>query len=137
MKKSSRMTKAAALGMSAAMLATAMPTGMAQAALVSTGSVVQKTEAAAARQKVTAALARQDVRQALKAWGIAPEEAAARVQTMSDAEVQRLAARVDNLPAGGDAVGAIIGAAVLIFIILLITDIVGVTDVFPFVHKAQ
>jgi hypothetical protein len=131
MKKSSRMTKAAALGMSAAMLATAMPTGMAQAALVSTGSVVQKTEAAAARQKVTA------VRQALKAWGIAPEEAAARVQTMSDAEVQRLAARVDNLPAGGDAVGAIIGAAVLIFIILLITDIVGVTDVFPFVHKAQ
>ena len=122
MKKSSRMTKAAALGMSAAMLATTMPTGMAQAALVSTGSVVQKTEAAAARQKVTAALARQDVRQALKAWGIAPEEAAA---------------RVDNLPAGGDAVGAIIGAAVLIFIILLITDIVGVTDVFPFVHKAQ
>jgi len=45
-----------------------------------------------------------------------------------------LAATVDRLPAGGSAVGALIGAGVLIFIVLLITDILGFTHVFPFVY---
>ena len=47
---------------------------------------------------------------------------------LSDDEVAQLAARMDSLPAGGE----IIGALVLIFIILLITDILGFTKVFPF-----
>jgi len=41
---------------------------------------------------------------------------------------------VEHLPAGGNAIGVIVGAAVLVFIVLLITDILGYTDVFPFVN---
>ena len=39
------------------------------------------------------------------------------------------------MPAGQGAIGVIIGAALIIFLVLLITDIVGITDVFPFVKK--
>jgi UPF0716 family protein affecting phage T7 exclusion len=39
------------------------------------------------------------------------------------------------MPAGGDALGVVVGAAVLIFLILLVTDILGLTDIFPFVKK--
>ena len=44
----------------------------------------------------------------------------------------QLASRLDQLPAGGDGVGAVVGALLLVFIILLITDILGFTHVFPF-----
>jgi len=42
---------------------------------------------------------------------------------------------MDQLPAGGDAIGTILGAALVIFIVLVITDILGFTDIFPFVKK--
>jgi hypothetical protein len=51
---------------------------------------------------------------------------------MTDEEAARLAARVDSLPAGGDGIGALVGAALLVFLVLLLTDILGFTHVFPF-----
>jgi hypothetical protein len=68
-------------------------------------------------------------------WGISPEEAKKRIDSLTDEEIENIASRIDRLPAGGDGLGAIVGAALLIFIILLITDILGFTDVFPFVKK--
>jgi len=56
----------------------------------------------------------------------------ARVAALSDDEAARLASRIDQLPAGGDGVGAVVGALLLVFIILLFTDILGFTHVFPF-----
>jgi hypothetical protein len=44
---------------------------------------------------------------------------------------------MDQLPAGGDGIGTIVGAAVLVFLILLITDILGFTHVFPFVKSQR
>jgi hypothetical protein len=65
--------------------------------------------------------------------GIDPIEAKARLDSLSDAEVIRLAEQIENLPAGGDALGILVGAALIVFIVLLITDILGYTNVFPFV----
>lgn len=113
------------------MLTAALP---AQAALVSTESVIQQQEQSD-RAKVDTFLAREDMRQRLQELGVNPDEARARVQSLSDEEVSRVARQIDSMPAGGDAVGVVIGAAVLIFVILLITDIAGLTDVFPFVHS--
>jgi hypothetical protein len=45
----------------------------------------------------------------------------------------QIADKMDQLPAGGSTFGVIIGAAVIIFIVLLITDILGYTDIFTFV----
>jgi hypothetical protein len=75
---------------------------------------------------VRAFLAREDVRAELVRHGVDPGAAAARVATLTDAELAQLAGRIDTLPAGGDAV-AIIGA---VFLVLLVLEVVGVTDVF-------
>jgi hypothetical protein len=65
--------------------------------------------------------------------GVDPGEAAARVASLSDRQIQDIAGRIEELPAGQGAAGAIVGAALVIFIALLITDVLGYTDIFPFV----
>ncbi len=100
------------------------------------------TEAALAgasgvRDQVRALLARDEVSRELRELGIDPAQARDRVEALSDAELAVIAGRLDQLPAGGSAVGAIVTALLIVFIILLITDIVGVTDVFPFVKKPE
>ena len=61
--------------------------------------------------------------------------AKARVNSLTDEEVSQVARQMDQLPAGGDGLAIIVGAAVLIFLVLLLTDILGLTDVFKFVKK--
>ena len=99
----------------------------AQAGMVPTPAVAAEP----AKARIIGLLERSDVRAQLESLGVNPADAKARVAAMSDAEAAQLAARLDRLPAAGDG-GAIIGAAVLIFLVLLLTDILGFTHVFPF-----
>lgn len=124
-----------ALPLAALMLAVSMPLGVAQAALVGTEQLVTPSNAEADRARVVAFVARDDVRAEMRKMGVNPDEAAARVAVMSDVEIQRIATEIDKMPAGQSAVGAVIGAVVLIFVILLVTDLLGLTDVFPFVKR--
>jgi hypothetical protein len=64
--------------------------------------------------------------------GIDPEEAYNRLNSLSDSEIQQIAGQIKNLPAGAGAIESIVGAAVLIFIILLITDLLCLTNFFNF-----
>tara|TARA_R110000787_G_scaffold14998_1_gene46040 strand:+ start:377 stop:793 length:417 start_codon:yes stop_codon:yes gene_type:complete len=114
------------------MLLVSLPMAPAQAAIVGTDQVLTSPDTA--RDRVASFMTRQDVRDELTALGISPEEAASRVQALSDAEIAQIAGKIDTLPAG-EGVGAIVGAIVLVFIILLITDLVGLTDVFGFTKK--
>jgi hypothetical protein len=107
---------------------------VANAAMVSTAEVAHAAAAHADRARLSAFLNRADVQQQLQALGVDPVQARARVASLTDNEVRMLNAKLGQLPAGGDAVGAIVGAAVLIFVILLITDILGLTDVYGFVN---
>jgi hypothetical protein len=108
---------------------------LAQAALVGTGEVVAAATlgqaADEARQRLAALLARDDVVAALQGHGVDAAQARARVDSLSDEEVQQLAGQIDQLPAGGD----VLGIAVFVFLVLLFTDIMGYTDIFPFVKK--
>ena len=67
--------------------------------------------------------------------GVDPNEAAARVAALSDVQVREIAGQLDQLPAGQSAVGAVLGAILIIFLILLVTDLLGLTDVVPFVRR--
>jgi hypothetical protein len=78
-------------------------------------------------------LVRKDVLAALISHGIDPVEAKARIGSLSDAEVQKLYHHFKNLPAGGSDFGIIIGALLVVFVVLLVTDILGYTNVFTFV----
>ncbi|MFP4258149.1 MAG: PA2779 family protein [Desulfovermiculus sp.] len=112
---------------------TLLPAPALQAAMLGTDSVLpSKTDAT--RTQLQELLQRDDVEQSLQEHGIDVQEAKARVMTLSDAELEQIQGRLDTLPAGEGAVGAIVGGAVFIFVVLLITDILGFTNVFTFVH---
>ncbi len=106
-----------------------------QAAMVATEQVAEAAAHDAARARLHAFFEREDVRDVLVGWGVDAVEAKARVDAMTDAEIVEVAARLDHLPAGGDTAGAVIGAVVLIFLVLLVTDLLGLTNVFPFVRR--
>jgi len=64
----------------------------------------------------------------LAQYGVKASDVQARIAAMSDDEVAQLAGKMDAAPAGGD----ILGAIVLVFLVLLLTDILGFTKIFPF-----
>lgn len=105
-----------------------------QAALISTEQVVAAGAAQQERAKITIALDRPEVQAQLEKMGISPSDAQARIAALSDAEAVSIAHQIDTLPAGGDGV---IGVLLFIFILLLITDILGLTKVFPFTRSAR
>jgi hypothetical protein len=59
------------------------------------------------------------------------------VASLSPAELTQMANSMDQLPAGSGGVGAVVGAAVFVFVVLLITDLLGLTHVFPFVNAQR
>lgn len=112
----------------------------AQAVIVPTETLLPAEAAAgttlsaeAARARVGDFLARDDVRQALMGQGVDAEAAQARVAALSDTEVAELAGRIDSAPAGGE----VLGLLFTVFVILLVTDILGLTKVFPFTRSVR
>jgi len=116
------------------MLVLSLPYQSAMAALIGTEDLISSQRATEARATITRVLAREDIQQLLMARGIDPIEAQARVRVLTDQEAIRMAETMENLPAGG-VIGYIVGLAVLVFLVLLITDLLGYTDIFPFVKK--
>ncbi|HSN31979.1 MAG TPA: PA2779 family protein [Ideonella sp.] len=88
----------------------------------------------AARAHVLATLERADVVQGLEARGVDPQQVRARVDALSDTEVAQLAQKIDSAPAGAS---DILGVIVTLFVVLLITDILGFTKVFPFTRSIR
>lgn len=107
----------------------------APAALVPTDEVLA-TQTNEQRERIQAFLNRQDVQAQLQQYGVSPDEAKARVNALTDDEAGNLAGKLDSLPAGG-VIGEIIGAALIVFIILLITDILGFTKIFSFTRPVK
>lgn len=129
--------RALAMPMAIVMFLAVGPLPAAQAAMVSTEQLVSEEAASADREKVMEFLEREDVRQEMMALGVDPDEATARAQALSDAEVAEIAGKLDEAKAGQNAIGAIVGAAVLIFLVLLITDLLCLTSVFNFTKCAR
>ncbi len=124
-----------ALAMVVVMLATSLPMSFARAAIVTTDEVVAAQAADDDRARVIQFMAREDVRRQIEALGIDPDEAAQRTESLSDEEIQQIAGRLDELPAGQSAMVAVIVAALALFLLLVVTDLLGYTDVFPFIQN--
>ena len=107
----------------------------AQAALVGTSQILDQGYQEVDRDRLRAFLDRAEVRTQLEALGVDRDIARARIDSLTNEEVADIVDRLDQLPAGGDGFGTLVGAALLVFIILLITDLLGLTDIFPFVKK--
>jgi len=101
-----------------------------QAAIVGTDAAL----AAAQGDRVATLLDRADVRAQLEAHGVRPADVKARIAALTDEEAAQLAGQIDSLPAGGE---GIIGALLIIFLVLLITDLLGLTKVFSFTRPVR
>jgi hypothetical protein len=111
-----------------------LPYQSALAAWIGTEDLMGSQKAVEARAYIASVLAREDIQTALVARDIDPIEAQARVSTLTDQEAIQVADTMEQLPAGG-LIGYLVGLTVLVFLVLLVTDILGYTDIFPFVKK--
>ena len=111
-----------------------------QATLISTEQVAQEAaeqartaDGQAQREALASHLERPELQAKLQEWGVTPEQARERVAALTDDEAAALVAQIDSAPAGGDVIGAII----FVFVLLLITDILGFTKIFPFTRSVR
>jgi hypothetical protein len=100
-----------------------------QAGMIGTDATVGSAE----RGRIAAFLDRAEVRKALESQGASPAEVKARVAALTDEEAAQLAAHIETLPAGGDVLGVIL----IVFLVLLLTDIMGFTKIFPFTRPVR
>ncbi|MBE0514002.1 PA2779 family protein [Sulfurimonas sp.] len=84
------------------------------------------------KEKLAGILSREDVAKKFEELGVDVKIVEARVASMTDEEASIVANQIDTLPAGADVGMSIVGAIVFVFIVLLITDILGLTKVFNF-----
>jgi outer membrane protein OmpA-like peptidoglycan-associated protein len=131
----SKLFKTAAFLLAFHMLMISGPYQSAWAAMISTDSTLDADRSLFTRDRLNHLLAREDIRAALVSRGIDPLEATARIDSLTDDEVDRIADMMDQLPAGSGFFETFLIVLFLIFVILLFTDIYGYTDVFPFVTK--
>jgi len=86
------------------------------------------------RAQIVSFLDREDVRLQLQAHGVSPADVKARIAAMTDEEARTLAGQIESLPAGG---ADILGVLLIIFLVLLLTDILGFTKIFPFTRSIR
>lgn len=117
------------------MLMLSGPYQSAWATIISTDTLINVDRGRDARVRLNHYLVREDIKALLESQGIDPGEVKARMDSLSDTEIDGIADIIDQLPAGSGFFETFIIIVFLIFLILLFTDISGYTDVFPFVKK--
>lgn len=109
----------------------------AQAAMVTTEQVARMAatveQSVSAHERLTTLLARADVQSGLERLGLSSELAKERIAALTDEEATLLAQQIDSAPAGAGVLGAIL----LVFFVLLLTDILGFTKIFPFTRTIR
>jgi hypothetical protein len=125
--------RSTAVVMSGFMIWTGLLASTASAAVISTDKMVAEYSVQSDRAEMKAALASDVVQSRLLELGVSPADVEARIDALSPAELAMLHERMAEMPAGAGAVG-LLAFVVLIF---FITDILGITDVFPFVNAAK
>ena len=110
------------------------PAISAQAAMLDNASLLAEDPVAQTRDSLQQLLERDEARQQLQALGVSPDWALERARSLSAGELARVNQGIGQLEAGSDSV---LGVLLVIFIVFIITDIIGATDIFPFVHPVK
>jgi hypothetical protein len=107
--------------------------GQVQAAIIANDQFIQQAQQDYDKAALLQTIQRADVQQQLLALGVSSADIENRISQMTGDEIAQLNQQVNELPAGGD----VLGLLVLIFIIFVITDVIGATDIFPFIHPVK
>jgi hypothetical protein len=98
----------------------------AQAAVIGTQVLIEAQDHTKRLARVEAKLARAEIHKQMIAMGVDATEADARLAALSNEELKVLEEKLESLPAGAGVL-EVIG---VVFVVLLILDLVGVTNVF-------
>jgi hypothetical protein len=109
----------------------------ANASMIGTEQSLKEDKYPLKREVLKNMLERKEIQEKLILYGVNSDNARVAVDSLTDDEILELAQKMDELPSGGNGVGALVGAALIVFLVLLITDILGYTDIFPFVKKTK
>ncbi|MEH6713786.1 MAG: PA2779 family protein [Paraglaciecola polaris] len=103
--------------------------GTASAGVYSSNDVLNQAQYQFNKQQVLSMVYSQDVLTQLEALGVSPADAKARINNMTQSELSALNEQMNNMPAGG-----IVGAIVTVLVVVALLDLLGVTDVYPFIR---
>jgi predicted PurR-regulated permease PerM len=110
-----------------------MPLLPAQAAMIGNQQIINQNHPGQTRDSLQQLLEQETARQQLQAWGVSPDQLKSRIGSLTDAELASINQQVNDLNAGGN----ILGILLVIFIVFVITDVIGATDIFPFIHPVK
>ena len=110
-----------------------MPLLPAQAAMIGNQQIINQNQSYQTRDSLQQLLGQEAAQQQLQAWGVSPDQIKSRIDSLTDTELARINQQVNDLHAGGD----VLGILLVIFIVFIITDVIGATDIFPFVHPVK
>ena len=100
------------------------------AGIISTTEIIAEQQSTLDREDLLSSLDREEVKMVLMHQGVDIEMAKIRVAGMTDEEVRQMNAKMDEMPAASGFVGAV----VFVMVVLLVTDLIGVTDVYSFIN---
>ena len=105
-----------------------------QAGMLGTDTLISSAQSQQSISTLQQLLEREDAQQQLLALGVSPDQVRERVASLSDSELARINQGIDTLNAGGDSV---LGILLIIFLVFVITDVIGATNIFPFIHPVK
>lgn len=103
------------------------------AGVVSNATIIANEQSNVSRAQLLQWLDRDDVAKQMSALGVDRADVESRINVMTPDELAQFNQQADQLPAGS----GVIGIIVLFFVIFIITDIIGATDIFPFIHPVS
>ena len=110
-----------------------MPLLPAQAAMIGNEQVVHQGLSHQTRDGLQQLFEQETAQQQLQAWGVSPDQIRSRIDSLTDAELASINQQVNDLHAGS----GVLGILLVIFVVFVITDVIGATDIFPFIHPVK
>ena len=113
--------------LSLAILLLSLHTPIVNAAIVPTSSLIIEQQSQEQRQILLQRVSKAEAQELLLSFGVTPEMAEQRIQAMTTEELAQLNNKFENLPAGQ----GILGTVIVVFVVLIVLDLLGTTDIFP------
>jgi hypothetical protein len=110
-----------------------LPLTQAQAAIVTNGQLMYDMQQLNDKESILQSINRADVQEQLSDMGVSAADLEERINQMTGEEIAQLNQQLNELPAGS----GVLGIIVLVFIVFVITDVIGATNIFPFIHPVK
>jgi len=107
--------------------------GTVQAAIISNDQIIYKNDQINDKAALLQTFQRADVKAQLASMGVSAADLESRINQMTHEEIALLNQQMADLPAGAGVVGTVL----FIFLVFVITDVIGATDIFPFIHPVR